>query len=96
MEMTDVAQEHAGVMANNREHQAEMDGGNTHSGEEKYPSGVFPVEGFEDFDEFVLDFDDYDLLESIHSHLGSPLEPIREYNINLCNERLWASHCSCT
>ncbi|XP_035995547.1 anion exchange protein 3 isoform X3 [Fundulus heteroclitus] len=35
------------------------------------------VDGFEDFEEFVLDFDDYDLLESIHSQLGSPLEPIR-------------------
>lgn len=36
------------------------------------------VEGFEDFDEFVFDFDDYDLLESIHTQLGSPLEPIRK------------------
>lgn len=36
------------------------------------------VEGFEDFEEFVLDFDDYDLLESIHTHLGSPLEPVRK------------------
>lgn len=35
------------------------------------------MDGFEDFEEFVLDFDDYDLLESIHSQLGSPLEPIR-------------------
>ncbi|MEQ2174939.1 hypothetical protein GOODEAATRI_012883 [Goodea atripinnis] len=34
------------------------------------------VDGFEDFEEFALEFDDYDLLESIHSHLGSPLEPI--------------------
>ncbi|XP_062312328.1 anion exchange protein 3 isoform X3 [Osmerus eperlanus] len=32
------------------------------------------MEGFGDFEEFVLDFDDYDLLESIHSHLGSPEE----------------------
>lgn len=36
------------------------------------------VEGFEDFEEFVLDFDDYDLLESIHTQLGSPLESIRK------------------
>lgn len=36
-------------------------------------------EGLEDFEEFVLDFDDYDLLESIHTHLGSPLEPIRKF-----------------
>lgn len=36
------------------------------------------VEGFLDFEEFVLDFDDYDLLESIHTQLGSPLEPVRK------------------
>lgn len=36
------------------------------------------MEGFEDFEEFVLDFDDYDLLESIHTQLGSPPEPIRK------------------
>lgn len=36
-------------------------------------------DGFEDLEEFVLDFDDYDLLESIHSQLGSPVEPIREF-----------------
>lgn len=36
-------------------------------------------EGLEDFEEFVLDFDDDDLLESIHTHLGSPLEPIRKF-----------------
>ncbi|XP_022535905.1 anion exchange protein 3 isoform X4 [Astyanax mexicanus] len=77
--MTDVGQhEHAGVAAN-QDHQMEMETGRTHGGEEGYPSRGFPVEGFEDFEEFVLDFDDYDLLESIHSHLGSPLEPIREY-----------------
>lgn len=40
------------------------------------------VEGFEDFEEFVLDFDDYDLLESIHTQLGSPLEPIRKCSIS--------------
>ncbi|KPP72459.1 anion exchange protein 3-like [Scleropages formosus] len=33
--------------------------------------------GFEDFEEFVLDFEDYDLLESIHSHLGSSPESAR-------------------
>lgn len=36
------------------------------------------ADGFEDFEEFVLDFDDYDLLESIHSHLEAPQEPSRE------------------
>ncbi|XP_014908816.1 anion exchange protein 3 isoform X6 [Poecilia latipinna] len=35
------------------------------------------ADGFEDFEEFVLDFDDYDLLESIHSHLEAPQEPSR-------------------
>lgn len=41
-----------------------------------HQSSLSNVEG--DFEEFVLDFDDYDLLESIHSHLESPLEPIRK------------------
>lgn len=41
------------------------------------------VDGFEDFEEFVLDFDDYDLLESIHSQLGSPLEPIRKLGVDV-------------
>lgn len=36
------------------------------------------VEGLEDFAEFVLDFDDYDLLESIHTQLGSPQESVRK------------------
>ena len=38
--------------------------------------GVPNVEG--DFEEFVLDFDDYDLLESIHTHLGSSPETPRK------------------
>ncbi|XP_068186219.1 anion exchange protein 3 isoform X1 [Antennarius striatus] len=42
------------------------------------PHGSFPnFEGLEDFEEFVLDFDDYDLLESIHTQLGSPQESVR-------------------
>lgn len=36
-------------------------------------------EAFEDFEEFVLDFDDYDLLESIHTHMESPAEPMRKF-----------------
>ncbi|KAK1789209.1 hypothetical protein P4O66_015155, partial [Electrophorus voltai] len=44
--------------------------------QDEYPSEVFPVDRFEDFEEFVLDFEDYDLLESIHSHLGSPTGPL--------------------
>ncbi|KAM6934893.1 anion exchange protein 3 isoform 2-T2 [Xenentodon cancila] len=43
----------------------------------QHRSSFSVVDGFEDFEEFALDFDDYDLLESIHSQLGSPLEPIR-------------------
>lgn len=43
--------------------------------EEGHHGGLFSVEGFEDFEEFVLDFEDYDLLESIHTHLGSPVDP---------------------
>lgn len=35
-------------------------------------------EAFEDFEEFVLDFDDYDLLESIHTHMETPAEPMRK------------------
>lgn len=36
-------------------------------------------EAFEDFEEFVLDFDDYDLLESIHTHMETPAEPMRKF-----------------
>ncbi|KAG9349444.1 hypothetical protein JZ751_027887 [Albula glossodonta] len=46
-------------------------------GDEGHALGGFSVEGFEDFEEFVLDFEDYDLLESIHSHLGSSPEHTR-------------------
>ncbi|XP_060909856.1 anion exchange protein 3 isoform X4 [Labrus mixtus] len=35
------------------------------------------AEGLEDFEEFVLDFDDYDLLESIQTQVESSIEPIR-------------------
>lgn len=44
----------------------------------EHHSSLPNVDGLEDFEEFVLDFDDYDLLESIHTQLGSPLEPIRK------------------
>ena len=44
----------------------------------EHHSSLSNAEGFE-FEEFVLDFDDYDLLESIHTQLGSPLEPIRKF-----------------
>ncbi|KAI3356533.1 hypothetical protein L3Q82_017736, partial [Scortum barcoo] len=41
----------------------------------EHRSSVSNVDGFEEFEEFVLDFDDYDLLESIHTQLGEPEEP---------------------
>lgn len=44
-------------------------------------SSLSNVEG--DFEEFVLDFDDYDLLESIHTQLGSTPEPIRKLCVEL-------------
>lgn len=47
-------------------------------------SSLSNMDGFEDFEEFVLDFDDYDLLESIHTQLGSPIEPMRKF--------LWGVH----
>ncbi|KAL0985587.1 hypothetical protein UPYG_G00159010 [Umbra pygmaea] len=37
-----------------------------------YHSSQLNLDSLEDFEEFVLDFDDYDLLESIHDHLGTP------------------------
>lgn len=52
--------------------------GTTKQHQHEHHSSVSNVDGFEDFEEFVLDFDDYDLLESIHTQLGSPLEPIRK------------------
>lgn len=68
MEMTDVG----------KEKDTSGDAEKGHYGDQENPLGSFAVDGFEDFEEFVLDFDDYDLLESIHSHLGSPVEPIRK------------------
>lgn len=57
---------------------SDTDAGKGRYGDQENPLGSFAVDGFEDFEEFVLDFDDYDLLESIHSQLGSPVEPIRK------------------
>lgn len=48
--------------------------------EQQQHGSLSGVEGFGDFEEFVLDFDDYDLLESIHTQLGSPEEPARKLN----------------
>ncbi|KAK3569038.1 hypothetical protein QTP86_021551 [Hemibagrus guttatus] len=74
MEMTDMEQDQVAASAEPQENPKE-NVGKGQNGEEEY-SGMFHVDGFEDFEEFVLDFDDYDLLESIHSHLNSPAEPI--------------------
>lgn len=79
MEMTDMEKDQVAVSAEPQENPKEMIVGKGHTGEEDY-SGIFHVDGFEDFEEFVFDFDDYDLLESIHSHLNSPVEPTRKYS----------------
>ncbi|MGH0114464.1 UNVERIFIED_CONTAM: hypothetical protein FKN15_017764 [Acipenser sinensis] len=39
-------------------------------GEREQQTGCFSVDGYEDLEEFVLYFEDYDLLESIRTHLG--------------------------
>lgn len=72
VEMTDVGKEE------DTSGGSDAETGKGHYGDQENPLGSFAVDGFEDFEEFVLDFDDYDLLESIHSHLGSPVEPIRK------------------
>lgn len=71
-------QDEVGASAEPQENTKEVNVEKGQNGEEEYP-GIFHVDGFEDFEEFVLDFDDYDLLEAIHSQLNSPVEPIREY-----------------
>ncbi|XP_053090278.1 anion exchange protein 3 isoform X3 [Pangasianodon hypophthalmus] len=76
MEITDMVQDQVGARAEPQENPKEMNDEKGQNGEDEYP-GIFHVDGFEDFEEFVLDFDDYDLLESIHSHLNSPVEPVR-------------------
>lgn len=78
MEMTDIEQDQVGASAEPQRNPKEMNVGTGQNGEEEYPD-ILHVDGFEEFEEFVLDFDDYDLLESIHSHLNSPVEPICEY-----------------
>lgn len=84
MERTDTKEDQVGASTEQQENLKEMNIGKGQNGEEEYP-GIFHVDGFEDFEEFALDFEDYDLLESIHSHLNSPVEPIREYH----QQRIW-------
>ncbi|XP_028846952.1 anion exchange protein 3 isoform X3 [Denticeps clupeoides] len=79
--MTDGMQEqrpHADLFPEGSGHQPRA--GGRHRIQEELPPGMSNISGFEDFEEFVLDFEDYDLLESIHTHLGSPIssiDPIR-------------------
>ncbi|XP_028992354.1 anion exchange protein 3 isoform X4 [Betta splendens] len=51
--------------------------GTSRQNQNEHYSSLSNINSFEDFEEFVLDFDDYDLLESIHTQLGSPIEPMR-------------------
>ncbi|XP_054644215.1 anion exchange protein 3 isoform X4 [Dunckerocampus dactyliophorus] len=64
---------------NGAEHQCgvQKGSGTPRQHQHEHHSSQSNVEGFEDFEEFVFDFDDYDLLESIHSQLGSPLDSVR-------------------
>ncbi len=90
MEMTDIeGQENQGQGSSEKKHCTDQHGpeplcsvqkgsGTPKQRLHEHHSSLSNVEGLEDFEEFVLDFDDYDLLESIHTQLGSPLEPIRK------------------
>lgn len=90
MEMTDIeGQENQGHGTSDKKHSIEHHGpdrrcsfqkgfGTPKQYQHEHRGSVSNVEGFEDFEEFVLDFDDYDLLESIHTQLGSEVEPIRK------------------
>lgn len=85
MEMTDIeGQENQGTKKHHgpeRRCSTQKGFGTPKQHQFEHRSSFSMVDGFEDFEEFVLDFDDYDLLESIHSQLGSPLEPIRKLGV---------------
>lgn len=55
----------------------------------EHRSSLTNVEG--DFEEFVLDFDDYDLLESIHTQMGSPEEPICKLCVKIHLYSCWVA-----
>ncbi len=55
MEMTDVGKE------KDMSGDSDADAGKVHYGDQENPLGSFAVDGFKDFEEFVLNFDDYDL-----------------------------------
>ncbi|XP_061579866.1 anion exchange protein 3 isoform X2 [Cololabis saira] len=61
-----------------RRHSVQKGIGSQMQQQHQHRSSFSVLDGFGDFEEFALDFDDYDLLESIHSQLEeSPPEPIR-------------------
>ncbi|XP_057708178.1 anion exchange protein 3 isoform X2 [Corythoichthys intestinalis] len=64
---------------NGAEHQCSVrkGSGSPRQHQNEHQGSSFMVEGFEDFEEFVFDFDDYDLLESIHTQLESPDDSTR-------------------
>ncbi|XP_035031125.1 anion exchange protein 3 isoform X2 [Hippoglossus stenolepis] len=59
------------------DHQSSVQKGTPKQHQREHHNSLSNVAGLEDLEEFVLDFDDYDLLESIHTQLGSPVEPTR-------------------
>ena len=86
MEMTDIeGQENQGQGSSEKKRSTDHHGPERRCSAQRgfgtpkqHHSSLSNAEGFEDFEEFVLDFDDYDLLESIHTQLGSPVEPVRK------------------
>nr|XP_015214765.1 PREDICTED: anion exchange protein 3 isoform X2 [Lepisosteus oculatus] len=63
-----INEEQENLVAENRDEDEEK---------EEKELGCFSLDSFEDFEEFVLDFEDYDLLESIRTHMGCTGLPTR-------------------
>lgn len=105
MEMTDIeGQENRGHESSDKKRATDHHGPDRRSSVQKgfgtprqhqheHHSSLSNVEGSGEFEEFVLDFDDYDLLESIHTQLGSPLEPIRKSCVAVCLWRFTSTSC---
>lgn len=103
MEMTDIeGKEKRGHGSSDQQHSADHHGperrcsvqkgfGTPNQNQHELHTSLSNVAGLEDFEEFVLDFDDYDLLESIHTQLGSPDEPIRKLCVAVF---LWRFACA--
>lgn len=86
MEMTDVeGQENQGHGSSEKKPSADHQGPERQCSFQRGCSASKLLHGslsnVDDFEEFVLDFDDYDLLESIHTQLGSPEEPVRKFMV---------------